>query len=219
MPAKEEDHPTRIPFERWKEGDDDAFAALHARFTPLLRARLRRHPQWPALARHFELDDVLQEVWARAVPASRTSFRNLGPGSLLAFLGKIADRALVDIARRHLAKRRGGGGVDALATGFDTPDVARPGRSAPDTPTGNARLAELTAIARAELGTREYDAWELVEMQQFSAEEAALALRCSGSAVRGLILRARTKLVARLGRDAGGGPPNAPTTSCDSDGC
>src|ERR1051325_6054169 len=107
MPASSEDNPTRVPFERWKNGDDGAFAELHMRFTPLLRARLRRHRGWPLLAGHFQLEDVLQEVWARALPAVRTGFRAAGPGSLLAFLGKIADRAVIDLARRHRAQKRG----------------------------------------------------------------------------------------------------------------
>ncbi|HEX5051941.1 MAG TPA: sigma-70 family RNA polymerase sigma factor [Planctomycetota bacterium] len=199
------DNPTRIPFERWRNGDDEAFAALHTRFTPLLRARIRRHRAWPLLANHFEADDVLQEIWARAVPAAKSSFCHNGEGSLLAFLSRVADREVIDLARRHRAQKRGRGGPASLATGFDAPDATRPGRPAPTTPTGHARLSELRAMARTLLSDREHEAWDLVEIQQYSAEEAAIALQCSASAVRGLLLRARAKLVACLS-DV---PPNA----------
>lgn len=207
-----DDDPTRVPFERWRNGDDAAFAHLHLRLTPLLRARIRRNRAWPLLAAHWDLDDVLQEVWARALPAARTTFEDEGRGSLLAFLGAIADREVFDLARRHTAKKRGNGGPQHLATDFDAPDAARHGRSAPETPSGIAKANELTDLARAVLSERELAAWELVEMQGYSPDEAALALRCkSGSAVRGLMLRARAKLASALSDDG----PNAGPSSCD----
>lgn len=206
MGNQAEDHPTRVPFEQWKGGDDAAFAQLHLRFTPLLRARIRRHPAWPLLASQCELDDVLQEVWARALPAAKTTFRIEGRGSLLAFLGAITDREVVDLARRQKAKKRGGGTTRSLPTGFDAPDTPRSGRSAPETPTGAAKVHELTALAHAVLTEREFSAWDLVEMQGFSPDEAALAMRCkSASAVRGLLLRARARLAAQLANGATNG--------------
>jgi len=204
-----EENPTRVPFEKWKGGSEEAFAELHVRFTPLLRARIRRHRAWSLLARHFELDDVLQDVWARAVPAAKATFKQAGPGSLLAFLGKIADREVIDIARRHRAQKRGRGGPESLATDFDAPDGVRPGRAGPTTPTSHARVAELKTLARAVLGEREHEAWDLVELRQFTPEEAGLAMRCSDSSVRGLLLRARAKLVARMtARGTNGSAPS-----------
>ena len=216
MSGPEEANPTRIPFEQWRNGDDAAFAVLHARFTPLLRARVRRHRVWPFLAAHFDLDDVLQEIWARAATAARTTFRNLGPGSLFAFLGKIADREVIDLARRHRAKKRGDGGAAELSTGFDAAGAARPGCSTPETPTSRARVVELSALARQELNPREFEAWEMVEMRDYTPEEAGLAMRCSGSAVRGLLMRARARLVARLAHDRRTVPANDPDAGCDS---
>jgi RNA polymerase sigma factor (sigma-70 family) len=206
MATEEGDSPTHVPLDRWRSGDESAFAVLHARFAPLLRVRVRRHRVWPMLARRLELDDVVQELWARAMPAVRTQFRSDGPGSLHAFLGRVCDRLVVDIARRLYAQKRDERAARDLGTGFDVVDGARPGRSAPVTPTGHARFAELTSIARASLSEREFEAWRLVELEQFSSDEAAFAMRCSGAAVRGLLLRARTKLVARLA--ATGVPPD-----------
>jgi RNA polymerase sigma factor (sigma-70 family) len=198
MANAEGDSPTHVPLERWRKGDESAFAVLHARFAPLLRMRVRRHRVWPMLARRIDLDDVLQELWARVMPAVRTQFRHDGPGTLYAFLGRVCDRLVVDIARRMYAQKRGERATRELGTVVDVADGARPGRSAPLTPTGHARFAELVNIARESLSDREFDAWRLVEMEQFSSDEAALAMRCSGAAVRGLMLRARSKLVVRL---------------------
>jgi RNA polymerase sigma factor (sigma-70 family) len=212
MGTHADDNPTELPLEQWRAGDGAAFAQLEQRFQPLLRERIRRHRAWSLLVPHCDLDDVLQEVWVRALPAARTAFHNRGRGSLMAFLGTIADHVVIDLARRGTARKRGEGKAQSPASNFDICDAARPGRSAPVTPTGFARTNELTALARTALSEREFAAWELVEMQGFGPDEAALALRCkSSSAVRGLLLRARAKLAAQL-PDEG---PNATATSRD----
>ncbi len=194
----QEECATAVLFERWKTGDETAFDSLHARFSPLLKSRIRRHRAWPMLAAKLQVDDVLQEFWARAVPAAKQKFVNLGPGSLLAFFGVVADRVLIDLARRHQAGKRHEGGERSLETSIDVVEPGRPGCSVPETPTSHARATELGDLARAVLNEREYEAWDLVEVQGYSAEEAGLALVISGSAVRGLLLRGRTKLIARM---------------------
>ena len=193
--------PTGVHFERWKNGDDAVFDALHARFSPLLCARIRRHRAYSLLDGAFHVEDVLQEIWARSVPAAKQKFLDAGPGSFLAFLGKIADRTVIDLARRHHAQKRGRGGAESLSTCFDTADTSRPGRSAPPSPTSNARMSELLCLVKEELSAREFESWDLVEMQGFTAEEAGLAMRSTSAAVRGLLLRSRTKLVMRISQD------------------
>lgn len=174
---------------------------MHRRFAPLLAARVRRSKLWPALEPRYQLDDVVQEVWARVIPVARKSFRPSGAGSFLAFLGTLCDRCMVDLARRGTARKRGEGeqphSLDARSDGKD----ATPAGGRSETPTSHARCSELEEIARTVLGERELAAWEQVELQDYTAPEAGLALDCSDAAVRGLLLRARAKLVLRLGGD------------------
>lgn len=200
MPPDPSDWETGEHFERWKNGDESAFAALHARFAPLLRARIRRHPAWPVLDGHFQVDDVLGDAWLRAVPAMKEKFQYIGTGSLLAFLGQLTDCEVTDQARRHSAQKRGDGQVQRLQTHFEA-QRGLPGRSVAETPTGQARTSEWLRLAQEVLTPREYEAWDLVELQQYTSDEAGLALGCSGEAVRSLKDRARKKLVLRLGEE------------------
>jgi RNA polymerase sigma factor (sigma-70 family) len=187
--------------DRWRQGDESAFPALHEHFSPLLRARIRRNRVWPMLEDSMQIEDVAQEIWARVIPSSETGFRDAGPGSFLAFLGKIADRTMVDLVRGLRAGKRGGGRTArSLETAIEHRASPSPGRSGIETPTSHARSSELLQIAEHELSERELTAWELVEIDGYSADEAGLAMRCSGSAIRGLLLRSRARLIARLGR-------------------
>jgi RNA polymerase sigma factor (sigma-70 family) len=192
--------PTAAQLQRWRAGDDSAFAALHDRFAPLLRARVRRNPAWSIVQARLQLDDVLQEIWMRATPAVRRRFADFGSGSLLAFLGTIADRAVVSLARTFHARKRGQRVERVRVTDFEVDAGVQPGHSPPESPTSRARLREIVRIAREELGEREFEAWDLVELQHYSPEEVGLAMGCTASAVRGLLLRSRSKLVSRLGR-------------------
>jgi RNA polymerase sigma factor (sigma-70 family) len=200
MPPDPSDWATGEHFERWKNGDERAFECLHARFAPLLRSRIRRHPAWSLLDGHFAIDDLLQDVWARAVAAAKQRFQYVGTGSLLAFLGQILDCEVTDQARRHGAQKRGANRVQTIH-GDGDPRGLLPGHAAPETPTGQARASEILGIARTHLSPREYEAWDLVELQQFTADEAALALDCTAAAVRGLLLRGRARLIVRLADD------------------
>ena len=195
-----QDWSTDAHVSRWQAGDAVAFQALHNRFAPLLAARVRRSRVWSLLETRCQIDDVVQEIWARVIPSASAAFAPSGRGSFLRFLGKIADRTMIDLARIQRAAKRGDG-EQTLRTTWDRHGGPRPGIPAVQTPTSQARCSELEAIARAALSEREFHAWDLVEIQGFPAEEAGLAMRCSGAAIRGLLLRGRAKLVSRVGRD------------------
>lgn len=192
---------TDVQVARFQAGDDSAFDILHTRFAPLLERRVLGHPNWPHLAKRCDLQDVVQEVWARLVPAARRSFTPSGPGSFLAFLATLTDRTIIDLARRQSAVKRGAGGEpQRLDTHVEVFGDANVRVSREETPTSSARRSELESIAEAVLSEREYAAFELVELQDYTAAEAGLAIRKSASAVRGLLLRARQKLTERLPR-------------------
>lgn len=193
---------TEIQLDHWRGGDSAAFGPLYTRFAPLVRARVRRHRAWSAVAPHMQVEDVEQEVWARAVQSLERRFAPAGPGSFAAFLATVTDHTVVDLTRGVRAAKRGGGqAVDRLSTNCEDGAAALPGRTAPESPTAHARRVELQQLAQQELAPRELEAWELVELHGYTAEEAAVALHCTGAAVRGLLLRSRTRLVARLRRD------------------
>lgn len=193
---------TVVLLDRWRGGDPSAFGPLHDRLSPLLRSRIQRMPGWGSLDGHHQLDDILQEVWARAVLQVKEEFQHIGPGSLFGFLAKVAERTVVDLARKRGAQKRGGGGVRQLPTAFESA-TSKPGASAPESPTGQARIGDLLRIARDVLNDREYQAWDLVAWQQYTDREASLAMRCSTAAIRSLMLRSRTKIIARMPRDDG----------------
>lgn len=187
---------TAAEYERWRAGDDGGFEALHSRLSPLLTARIRSHRAWRRLAGVADLDDVLQETWRRALPSALQRFQDRGPGALRALLAKAADRTVVDMLRRSTAKRRGPGQCVELQD--ESLGQHMPGRPRTATPTSQARATELEETAQRLLSPREIEVWELVELQGYTREEAAFATRTTASAVRGLLLRARTKLIAHL---------------------
>jgi len=187
---------------RWQAGDDTAFTALHDRFAPLLKQRVSRHRAWPALIGRLQIEDVVQEIWTRLIPAVGRKFTSAGPGSFFAFLGKLTDRVVIDLVRVQRAAKRGEFNVEqSLRTNAELHVVKKPVAHIVETPTGVARCSELEAIAKEVLTEREYMAWELVEIQGYSSEEAGIVLRRPGSAVRGLLFRGRAKLVSRLSQD------------------
>jgi len=192
---------TDIHVSRWQAGDSEAFRALHDRFAPLLKSRVKKSKVWPMLMGRYQVDDLVQETWARVIPSAQKTYKPSGPGSFYAYLGRLADRTMVDLARLQRAAKRGQGvGDQSLSTNGDRKVVQKPGLPVAETPTSQARCTELESIARQGLNDREYEAWALVEIQGYSAEEAGIAMRCTGSAIRGLLLRCRTKLISRFRR-------------------
>jgi len=193
---------TEVRVARWQGGDDGAFGELYRRFAPLLERRVGFHRLWPLL-RGIQKVDVVQEVWL-AVSRSRDDFTPSGTGSFFAWVGVIADNTVVRLLRRQSAMKRGEAVVgEGLGEVPEKRIVPRPGLPVLETPTSVARVSELHDLARELLNERQFLAWDLVEIRGYSREEAGLALGCSASAVRGLLLRARGDLVAWFdGRDS-----------------
>src|SRR5262245_59977607 len=78
---------TRELLPRAGEGDQAAAAELFARFAPALRRLL--HSRLPGHARGLlDTDDLVQEVWARALPRL-DRFHYRGPGSFWSYLRRV----------------------------------------------------------------------------------------------------------------------------------
>lgn len=199
----EEDSPPALPTDyyvaRWQAGDESAFAVLFRRFAPLLSMRVSRHRVWPALMSSLQVEDAVQEIWARAVPYARVTFKPSGPGSFLALLAKLTEPTLIDLLRRRTAAKRGYGEIgESLDEGFTQAAHKLVGSVEP-TPTSHARMSEMESRARELLTEREFTAWWLVEIRGYTSEEVGLAVNGTASAVRGLVMRARLKLTNDLG--------------------
>ena len=211
MPQSPEDdasqtdrHPPTLTGEilaRYLKGDFAAEQALFSRFNATLLARARRYPQIKSLPRTHTPDDVVQEVFQRALAAGLLrNFEDRGRGSLEALLVTILERTMVDISRRHAAQKRGGGRTPIeLEPSAEHADVNDRLASDDTTPTSKARAGELVDLARKTLGPRELEVWELIQIHGLDANEAAKRLGVSASAVRGILFRAHSKLVRALG--------------------
>lgn len=193
---------TEVQVARWQAGDDSAFDLLHERLAPIIRLRVIRHRIWPLLTRRFQPDDIVQEVWMRVLPKVGRTFTPSGEGSFLAYLSKVTDNTLIDLSRRARASKRGDG-REAQPILPETERYAhlRSGLPPGESPTSAARYTELRELAEVRLGERERLAWELTEIKGYIAEEAGVAMDCTGSAVRSLVRRARAKLVLALGEN------------------
>lgn len=181
--------------------DARAERALFRRYLELLLLRARRHPQMWSLRRDMSPEDAVQEVVERVLAGDFLQrFEYRGPGSLLAALSRILDNVLIDACRRRDAFKRGAnaqavsldhgrGGCKSMVSEVASPDP---------TPTSAARARELVDVFHRHLEGREAEAWQLVEVEEVSHAEAATRMGVTPAAVRGLLFRARRKLVKAL---------------------
>ena len=192
---------TRELLSRYLAGNLAAETRLFERARAALVVRARGHSRMKPIARHVTAEDAVQEVLWRALSSGMLSrFEDRGPGSLEAALSTILDRTLVDFGRRYGAMKRG---ADQVSGSLDQAREAN-GRSQSDpastqtTPTSHARANELTELCQRILDPREREAWELVELRGLDSSQAAASLGTTSASVRGLLLRARAKLVRAL---------------------
>jgi DNA-directed RNA polymerase specialized sigma24 family protein len=132
-------------------------------------------------------------------------FEDRGRGSLQAALLTVLDCTLVDLGRRAKARKRGGDAARvSIDESADGAVLASSLASADTTPTSRARERDLAEIARRVLEPRELEVWTLVARCGLDSTEAARQLRTTDSAVRGLLKRARAKLIRALDRERPG---------------
>jgi RNA polymerase sigma-70 factor (ECF subfamily) len=91
--------------ERFKRGDTEAFSLVFRKYQRRL-ATLVYYKMSAELRNVAEVDDILQEVFL-AASRDMNQFTYRTPGSLMAWLSRIADHVIVDAARhRNREKRR-----------------------------------------------------------------------------------------------------------------
>lgn len=192
---------TRDLLPRYLAGDEAAGRSLFERHRGALLHRARCHRLLGALKGELSAEDVVHETLARALSGGFLDrFEDRGPGSLLGALGRILDHVLVDECRRRGAAKRG---ANALAYSIDGDEGSRHTMHAdlasPDpTPTSQARAHELVDLCRQLLAGREAEVWQLVEIEELSPADVARRLGSTPAAVRGVLFRARAKLLKAL---------------------
>ncbi len=190
--------------ERARQGDEDAFAALVRRYTPMLMRLARMYVPTDALA-----EDVVQETW---VAVLRGLERFEGRSSFKTWLFRIlVNRAKTRGVREHrsipFASVGAGDGIESEADG-DGPTVdpsrftsAGAWTSAPadwrDDPEASLNSAEGLRIARAaidELPERQKIVITLRDLEGLSSDEVRNVLDLTETNQRVLLHRARAKV-------------------------
>jgi RNA polymerase sigma-70 factor (ECF subfamily) len=92
--------------ERVKQGDQDAFTQLFAKYRSRL-AILVHYKLGAKVRRDADVDDVLQETLLRAY-RDIERFEYQAPGSFMSWLVRIADHVIVDAARAQNRQKRAG---------------------------------------------------------------------------------------------------------------
>jgi len=93
--------------QRFRQGDSQAFTLLFEKYRRRLGV-LIHYKLSEENRRRLEVDDILQETFFAAVrQLDRFEYRT--PGSLLSWLSRIADHAIIDAARHESRKKRHGG--------------------------------------------------------------------------------------------------------------
>lgn len=183
--------------ERYLDGDERAFCALHAALAPRLRAFLMHLVRDTAAA-----DDLVQATWLKAHLA-RERFEVQGPsrdGAVQAWYFTIARNLALDWLRGQGRERRrrepgddGRDALEALADADPSPEAAQVDRA------HEREIADRVQAALAQLPHSQREIVELHKLQGMSMAEIAARLQIREGAVRVRAHRAYKALARWLG--------------------
>lgn len=166
---------------RAADGDVRAFAVLVRRYTPLMRGYARR-----VLHTGADADDVVQEAFL-------TAWQRLDE---LDDLSRVKSWLMRIVGRKSVDRTR----TARVTVDLDdiTPPAADPGRTRPDRVVeARAGLDALSAVLR-ELPEQERQCWVLREVAGQTYDEIAEDMDLPVSTVRGLLARARKRILIRM---------------------
>lgn len=152
MTSGEQVNPRTTSFdliERFRDGDQQAFSDLYARYQPRLGV-LIHYKLGEALRGQYDVDDLLQEVFLTAShDIARFTYRS--PGSFFRWLAHIANHTIIDAARNAGRLKRDGGQAVGFRTptnpgGFEPVDSQTPSRLFRYQEEANRLLAQLDAL-------------------------------------------------------------------------
>ena len=174
--------------ERIKNGDPEAFTALFEKYRPRL-AVLIHYRLSAQLQSAFEVDDILQETFLKAFRDFR-QFTYQGAGSLMAWLARIADHVMADLARFQSRQKRHAEEMlrfrsDSNPTGPEPADSRTPSRILAEEEGLQRLLAKLNSLPE-----NYRQAILLMKVEGLSTQEAAERLGKSNEATALLLHRA-----------------------------
>lgn len=169
----------RIVAGRAIDGDIAAFEVLVRRYTPMMRAYVRR-----VLGSSSDVDDVVQEAFVVAWQR----------------LSDLEDPAVVKSWLMRIVSRKAMDRVRATRVTIDIDEVEHPPSRAatPDHAVVARAGVEALNDALGELPDEQRQSWVLREIGGFTYEEVAEELGVPVTTVRGLLARARKHIIVRM---------------------
>lgn len=199
---------TRVMLDRYRRGESGGEHRLFGTHRERLLERARKHPWMRGLSAHTTCEDVVGEVFVRALAGGFFErFDDRGRGSLLRALTRILDRVLADWYRRLGTHKRGR--IVTLAqeaAGAEVPSCRRPASGDESTPTSSARAAEMLGTCRRVLDPEEWEVWRLSELLGLESDSVGGRIGKSSSAARSILHRARAKLMRAFSDGTDRGP-------------
>ena len=188
---------TRVMLDQYRRGVTGGEHRLFDTHRERLLTRARKHPWMRGLSAHTTCEDVVDEVFLRALAGGFFErFDDRGRGSLLRALTRILDRVLADGYRRLGAHKRGRNEAFARENaGPEDPSWRRLAAGEESTPTSSARAAEMLGMCRRVLDPEEWEVWRLTEILGLESQAVGERVGKSSSAARSILHRARTKLL------------------------
>ena len=179
---------TKSLLEQARAGDRAAFERVASeckdRLEGFVKARLGSH-----LRSVVEVEDVIQETYAQAI-ASISRFEWRGEGSFLRWLNRIAEHAILNLAKKQRAR---GGAVLFV-------EREMPGRDpAPSKAMRREERRDRLQRALSELKPDYREAIELVRIQGLQVKEAAARMNRTPKAVMHLLARGLKELKTAFG--------------------
>lgn len=169
----------RLLADRAVDGDAEAFAVLIRRYTPMMRAYVRR-----LLPGTAEIDDVVQETFIAAWHQLPT-LEN--PERVKSWLMRITSRKAIDRIRSA-----------RLHDGIDEIEPAAPEQITPQRQVEARAVVAALAEALQQLPAAQRECWMLREVGGYTYEEISHELGIPLSTVRGLLARARKDIIVRM---------------------
>jgi RNA polymerase sigma-70 factor (ECF subfamily) len=177
--------------ERARNGSDEALGALVERCGPKLLALVRLR-LGPSLRREVESRDVLQSALLKAV-GGFDRFAGTDGGSLMAWLARIAENEVRDLAEHHGRQRRDAARRVSLEESPEAARLASRVRSQTSLVACGERLSAMTAALES-LAADHREVIVLHALQELSFPEVGQRLGRSADACRMLFARAMTAL-------------------------
>lgn len=195
-------------------GDREAERRVFEAHSAWLVRQAKGHRRAAGLRKHVALEDLVDEVFLRTLTSGKLAeLAELESGALRRYLAGKLDDVVNDMYRRLGAAKRGDGRAPApLEPAGDEPAAPRADaglHSRGATPTSDLRARELVDLVRELLDAREWEIWRRCELEQESSVALASESGTSDAAVRGVLHRARKKVLLGLARRLGEPPRDA----------